>query len=188
LVSLVMTDMSTPLWPLHEDVVSDDLETPDGVVSAVVENLGGRVLKHTGDGALRPDPRGLVLAPDAVDECPAGGRHPHRPREDDRLRSEQTEGRAVVVRPEPAAPSLVAAGGGHARDRPAWRPWHRPSGRRQALTRCASSREEAGLEVDDDGVDGLAGHDEAAAPRRGQREQQCQAEPDHDGQADDQQR
>lgn len=53
-VALLATDIvdSTHLWRLHEAEMVADLERHDDLVGDVIGSMGGRIFKHTGDGAL----------------------------------------------------------------------------------------------------------------------------------------
>src|SRR5215467_4645174 len=65
-VSLLITDIveSTPLWARYEREMAADLVVHDDVVAKVVDVYGGRVFKHTGDGAIAvfDDPVAAVTA------------------------------------------------------------------------------------------------------------------------------
>src|SRR5215510_6882932 len=66
LVSVLVTDIvdSTRLWARHEREMAADLVVHDDTVAKVVDLYGGRVFKHTGDGALAvfEDPVAAVTA------------------------------------------------------------------------------------------------------------------------------
>ena len=65
-VTLLVTDIveSTRLWVRHEREMAADLVVHDDAVAKVVDLYGGRVFKHTGDGAIAvfDDPVAAVTA------------------------------------------------------------------------------------------------------------------------------
>jgi class 3 adenylate cyclase len=65
-VTLLVTDIvdSTRLWVRNERAMAADLVLHDDAVAKVVDRYGGRVFKHTGDGAIAvfDDPVAAVTA------------------------------------------------------------------------------------------------------------------------------
>src|SRR5215468_1916821 len=65
-VSLLVTDIvdSTRLWAQYEREMAADLVVHDDAVAKIVDLYGGRVFKHTGDGAMAvfDDPVAAVTA------------------------------------------------------------------------------------------------------------------------------
>ena len=72
LVSLVMTDIvgSTQRWSTHDSTMATDLEQHDTILRGIVNQCGGRVFKHTGDGmiAVFDDPVAAVTSAAAIQQ------------------------------------------------------------------------------------------------------------------------
>lgn len=75
--SLLVTDIvgSTRLWAEHESAMAVDLVSHDEMVSAAIVSAGGRVFKHTGDGAMATFESATDSAEAAVEIQRAVGEH-----------------------------------------------------------------------------------------------------------------